>query len=187
MPATSPVLSSGARDPRKRARPIPRPVRDAITLMVYGKIDDPDCAPLTFIEAAKLSGIKPDVMRRYLDRADVRVLLRAERRAFRDAICAGNEQALRRVRDKSANGMVTVAAVRALEAIDKINSTHRQSADISPRLTIVVRAAPPAPTPPMTIERRPVTIEARPIEPRRDEHGRRLDELGRPAFDPNAY
>src|SRR5689334_15710687 len=108
MPINPPLRASGSRE-LKRPRPIPKAVRDAITLMVYGKIDDPDCAPVDFITAAKLSGIKPDVMRRWLDRAEVRALLRSERRAFREAICAGNEAALQRVRDKSANGMVTVA------------------------------------------------------------------------------
>jgi hypothetical protein len=33
-------------------------------------------------------------------------------------LCGGNEAALKRVRDKSANRMVTVAAVRALEQMD---------------------------------------------------------------------
>jgi hypothetical protein len=50
-------------------------VRNAITLMVYSKLDDPDRKPLDFIEAAKLAEIKLDVMRRYLDRAEVRALL----------------------------------------------------------------------------------------------------------------
>jgi hypothetical protein len=85
-------------------------VRDVITLMVYGRIDDESCAPVDFVEASKLAGIKPDVMRRWLDRAEVRALLLKEWKAFRAAICAGNEQALQRVRDKSPNGMATVAA-----------------------------------------------------------------------------
>jgi hypothetical protein len=95
----------------QRPRPIPRRVRDVITLMVYGRIDDESCAPVDFVEASKLAGIKPDVMRRWLDRAEVRALLLKERKAFRAAICAGNEQALQRVRDKSLNGMATVAAM----------------------------------------------------------------------------
>jgi hypothetical protein len=64
-----------------------------------------------FVEASKLAGIKPDVMRIWLNRAEVRTLLLKERKAFRAAICAGNEQALQRVRDKSPNGMATVAAM----------------------------------------------------------------------------
>jgi hypothetical protein len=118
MPDNPPLTAAGPRDPQKRPRPIRKPVREAIKLMVYGNPDDPDGKPLDFIEAGRLVDIKPDVMRRYLDRGDVRALLRSERRAFREAICAGNEASLRRVRDQSANGMVTVAAVRTLEQID---------------------------------------------------------------------
>jgi hypothetical protein len=83
----------------KRPQPIPPKLREAIGLMVYGHPDDPDCRAFTFIEAAHETGIKPDVMRRYLDRPEVRALLLAERRAFRAAICGGNEGALLRVRE----------------------------------------------------------------------------------------
>jgi hypothetical protein len=132
--------------------------------MVFGKIDDPDCKPLNFIEAAKLAGIKPDVMRRWLDRAEVRALLLKERKAFRAAICAGNEAALQRVRDKSANGMVTVAAVRALEQIDD-DDPHRCSAgDSTPFMTIKI-VTPPAAAPASAV------VEHEPIEPEnRDPH-----------------
>lgn len=149
MPTNPPLTASGSRE-LKRLRPIPRPVRTAITLMVYGKIEDPDCAPVDFITAAKLSGIKPDVMRRWLDRAPVRALLRSERRAFREAICAGNEQALRRVRDKSANGMVTVAAVRALEQINE-DPHSRGVAPESPHITINIVPPPALSAPPMKV------------------------------------
>jgi hypothetical protein len=161
MPTNPPLTASGSRE-LKRPRPIPRPVRDAITLMVYGKIEDPDCAPVDFITAAKLSGIKPDVMRRWLDRAEVRALLRSERRAFREAICAGNEAALQRVRDESANGMCVVASVRALEQLSD-DPHNRSVANDSPRLTIRIVnqvAAPPA----------PVVIEHEPEPENRDPH-----------------
>ena len=165
MPITSPLGSAGDPDPRKRARPIPRRVRDAVTLMVYGKIDDPDCAPLNFIEAAKLAGIKPDVMRRYLDRADVRALLRSERRAFREAICAGNEGALQRVRDKSANSMAQVAAVRALEQIDAEVGTRPDNA--MPGVTIRILNVTHTPSVPALSAPRQI-IDAQLIERNRD-------------------
>jgi hypothetical protein len=47
----------------------------------------------------------------------LRALLHAERRAFRAAICAGNELSLARVRDRSENGMAVIGAVRTLENI----------------------------------------------------------------------
>src|SRR5688572_30640321 len=116
MPANPPLATSGSRDPdRQRPRPIPRPIRRAIEIMVRGKPDDPDCKPLSFVEAAKLCDVRPDIMRRWLDRSEVRRFLLAERRAFRDTVCAGNELALQRVRDRSANGMAICAAVRGLE------------------------------------------------------------------------
>jgi hypothetical protein len=161
MPTIPPLTASGSRE-LKRPRPIPKVVRDAVNLMVFGRLDDFDCKPLNFIEAAKLAGIKPDVMRRWLDRADVRALLRSERRAFREAICAGNEAALQRVRDKSANGMVTVAAVRALEQIDDAEP-YRRSAHENPHVTIRILNVQPSPAP------EPVTIDTKPIESETDD------------------
>jgi hypothetical protein len=94
--------------------------------MVCGRPEDPGGKPLDFIEAGKLAGIKPDVARRYLDRPDVIALLRAERRAFREAVCAGNESGLRKVRDTSENGMAVIGAVRALEQIGEDDEQHRR-------------------------------------------------------------
>ena len=117
MPILPPLMSSAGRE-MKRPRPMPPKLREAIGLMVYGHPGDPDCRAFTFIEAAHQMGIKPDVMRRYLDRPEVRALLLAERRAFRAAICGGNEGALLRVRETARNGMAVVAAVRALEELE---------------------------------------------------------------------
>jgi hypothetical protein len=126
MPILPPLMSSAGRE-MKRPRPIPPKLREAIGLMVYGHRDDPDCRAFTFIEAAHETGIKPDVMRRYLDRPEVRTLLLSERRAFRAAICGGNEGALLRVRDTAQNGMAVVAAVRALEELEN----HKQGAGVT--------------------------------------------------------
>jgi hypothetical protein len=117
MPVVPPVRSSASRE-LKRPQPMPAKLREAICLMVYGHPDDIDCRALSFIEAAQETRIKPDVMRRYLDRPDVRALLLSERRAFRAAVCGGNEGALLRVRETAQNGMAVVAAVRALEELE---------------------------------------------------------------------
>jgi hypothetical protein len=117
MPVLPPIRSSASRE-LKRPQPMPAKLREAICLMVYGHPDDIDCRALSFIEAAQETRIKPDVMRRYLDRPDVRALLLAERRAFRAAVCGGNEGALLRVRETAQNGMAVVAAVRALEELE---------------------------------------------------------------------
>ena len=152
MPVVPPLTSSGSRA-LKRPRPVPKPVRDAIRLMVYGKPDDPDGRPLAFIEAGRETGVKPDVMRRYLDRPAVIALLRRERRAYREALCGGNEGALRRVRDTAENSMAVVAAVRQLETMSA-DDAGRASGESSPQhfqINLISRVEQP---PPVTIEGR---------------------------------
>jgi hypothetical protein len=133
-----PVTSSGSRLPDKRPRAVPKHVRHMIELMVRGKPDDEDCAPLNFIEAGRIAGIAPDRARRWLDRPEVRSFLRAERRAFRDAICAGNEAHLARIR----GGPNAAAAVRAISVLEELDDaeTHpaRRTVPSSPGLLIVV-------------------------------------------------
>jgi hypothetical protein len=190
MPDNPPLAAAGPRDPEERPRPIPKAVRLAVALMVAGKRDDPDCAPLSFIEAAKLAGIKPDVMRRYLDRTNVRALLRSERRTFREAICAGNEGALRRVRDKSANGMVVVASVRALEQLGDVDAGYlRNPNPPAVQINIVTNAIAVAPEPTSPSPARllpsfePPTVDVKP-GPQRDAAGYLVDEAGNRMFDP---
>jgi hypothetical protein len=154
--STVPALTASGPRELKRARPIPARVRRCIELMVYGRADDEDCAPLSFIEAAKLVGIAPDQMRRYLDRADVRALLLATRRKFREMICCANEAALQRVRDKSPNGMVTVAAVRALEQLET-ESDARPAGNSAPGLTIHIVQRADRPAPPVDVTPAPAT------------------------------
>jgi hypothetical protein len=81
-----------------------------------------------------------------LDRSEVRALLRAERRAFREAICAGNEGALKRVRDTSDNGMAVIGAVRALETLNEEGANRAAGAPLAPGLVIVI-TGPEAPRP----------------------------------------
>jgi hypothetical protein len=161
MPLNLPIAASGARSPEKRPRPVPRYVRHMIELMVRGKPGDDDCAPLSFIEAAAIAGIKPDIARKWLDRSEVRRLLRAERRVFREAICAGNESALARVRDKSENGMAVIGAVRVLEQLDEEDTSRAARGTVQPGLQIVIVSGPARPAPTPTID---VTPRAKPAE-----------------------
>ncbi|MGD0563489.1 MAG: hypothetical protein ABSA66_10385 [Roseiarcus sp.] len=153
----NPLTAAGSRE-LKRPRPISPKVREAVRLMVYGQLDDPDCKPLSFIEAAKIAGVAPDVMRRYLDRPDVRALLLRERRAFRAALCAGNEGALARVRDKSENGMAIVASVRALEQLEGESTERGGPGSTTPGITIMVLGNARQEAPPMTIEARSLGV-----------------------------
>jgi hypothetical protein len=145
-----PAASSGPREPVKRPKPVPKIVKDACLLMVYGDPDDEAGEPIDFITAAKAVGMRPDTLRRYLARPQVIAFLRAERRAFREAICSGNELALRRVRDKSPNGMATIGAVRALEQLSEEAAPGRPGQHPqAPGLWIVINTTagkPPAST-----------------------------------------
>jgi hypothetical protein len=149
--------------------------------MIYGKPGDDDAVPLDFVQASKAAGIRPNILRKWLHKPAVVALIRAERRAFREAICAGNEAALQRVRDKSLNGMATVAAVRGLEQIEEIDP-YRRAVQESPHVTIrIVNVQPSSASAPVT------TIEhakPEPPDPYRpqieyDEQGHRV-----PVFDP---
>ena len=40
MPVIAPLTSYGSRDVEKKPRPVPKAVRDAIVMMVYGKPDE---------------------------------------------------------------------------------------------------------------------------------------------------
>ena len=151
MPDYPPLGVAGRRDPQQRPQPIPKPIREVIALLVAGKPDDPDCAPLGMVEACKLAGVKPDVFRKHLDRPAVRAALLAERRRFRDLLCASNEAALARIRSGE-NAMAAVRSIQVLEGLSEVDSErHGRSNQTTPGVTIRIVAAP---------EREPVTIDA---------------------------
>jgi hypothetical protein len=164
--STVPALTASGPRELKRARPIPAKVRTAVDIMVFGKPDDENCAPIGFVEAASIAGIAADQMRRYLDRADVRKLILDRRKTFREALCSGNELALKRQRDLSKNGMVVVAAVRQLEEMggpDNVRNGNQATAGISIRILNVAPQPQQLVTAP-AIEHEP----AAPIEDSRD-------------------
>jgi hypothetical protein len=177
MPTIPALTASGSRELKRKRPIIPPRVRAACLIMVYGRPDDTDtdAAPPDFIEAARLVGLHPDQMRRWLDRGEVRALLRNERKAFRASVCAGNELALRRVRDKSANGMCVVASVRQLEAIDQEDPHRRSGQESTPFMTIKIITPPASPA--------GTTIEHKPIEPEGDDpNDPTIEQLCEPRF-----
>lgn len=147
MPDIAPLASSGKTEPAKRRpAPIRKDVKAAIALMVLGREDDPDCKPLTMIEAAKGANMAPDILRRWLDRPNVRAHLLDRRRAFRTAICAGNELSLLDVRDNALNSMARIAAVRTLEQLHTDDPARKPgSGQQTPGITIIIRNEAPAP------------------------------------------
>jgi hypothetical protein len=145
-----PIKSSGPREP-DRQRPIPLKIKTVCHFLVWGRDDaDPNALPLDLIAACAAAGVKPFVMRRYLDRPAVIAHLRAEHRKFREVVCCGNTAALRRVRDTSPNGMAIVASVRALDG-SQSEDARRATA---PSPGIVLNIHPPTPI----VEPKPLQI-----------------------------
>jgi hypothetical protein len=162
MPENPPLMASGSREPKK-PRPLPARVRDLIGFMVRGAPDDADGKPLDFIAAAKLANLKPDIARRWLDRGDFRTALRAERAAFREAICAGNELALARIRGGE-NAMAAVRSIQLLERLDEGESTRSGSVPRVPGMVIQIINGPMPQVHARTIDHASVSlpIEAEP-------------------------
>jgi hypothetical protein len=96
--------------------------------------------PLDLIPACRAAGVTPFVMRRYLDRPAVIAHLHAEQRKRREVDCCGNSAALKRVRDTSRNGMVTVAAARALGGMQAEDEWRADA--VSPGITLRIISAP---------------------------------------------
>jgi hypothetical protein len=154
------LVSSAARQPEKRPRPIPTLVKTAIKLMIHGGDDG---VPLALIDAAKAVQLQPATLRRYFDRPSVVSLLRAERRAFIATLIAGNPAALAVIRDdREGNQMAKVRAIDALEAMGEEDPRRRSAQDSTPFMTIRI-ITPPAATP------APVVVEHRPIESESDD------------------
>ena len=147
MVDTVPLTASGPRAPAK-PKPIPRPIREMIRLMVVGRPGDEDFAPVPFLDAARLCGISGDRARKHLDRPAVRQLLMSERRAWRAAISSGNEGTLLRIREKSPNSMAQLGAgVRMLEELDSGPSGRGGGGQVQQAgFVIVIAVPPPAPS-----------------------------------------
>lgn len=139
MPKLTPVLASGKRPPLKGNR-IPPPVRLAVQYMVEGTPDAADDAPIDFIEAAKMAGIKPDQMRRWLDVPAVRALIKDSRIAYRTALCAANEQVLGRIRDRADNSMARVRATLALQEMETPKASVNMNFNSSTHNTLNIGA-----------------------------------------------
>jgi hypothetical protein len=151
MPAIAPIRASSLEP--KRVRPIPRAVRAAVLAMIYGDPAGGDNAvPLSFVQAAKLVGIQPYVLRRWLDKAAVIQLIRHERALHRRALCCGNELALQQVRDRSENPMARVRSVALLEQIDHEAATASRGESTSPGVVIVINTPAPRLEPKPAIE-----------------------------------
>jgi hypothetical protein len=168
MPKPAPILTAGSRAPRRPTR-IPPAVRLACQYLVEGRPGDEGAAPrqLGFVEAARLAGMKPETMRRWLLEPAVRSLVKAKRAAVLESICAGNPLALAVVRDRSANDMAKVRAAVALEDMNNAIDVTRQPSGGGRAFQInIVNRLGPSPQPPaITIEARPAAAHRFPDRP----------------------
>lgn len=142
----SPPIRASSHEPKRPTR-LPARVKAAILLMVYGDPARPD-QPIDFVAAAKACGVQVDHMRRWLHRPEAASMLRRERAAYRLALCAGNENALARIRDQSENAMAVCKSVQLLDQADRDemlrpSTRPRQEAG----LVILIQGAMPSPSP----------------------------------------
>ena len=114
MPTTYPLAAAGQREP-KRARSLAAGVKAAVKALVWGVKGDDGRKPASLTEAAAAGEMRPDTLRRYLHRADVRGLIADERNAYLAWATSANAQVLALIRDCGTNEAARVRAVLALE------------------------------------------------------------------------
>jgi hypothetical protein len=108
------------------------------------------------VVAAQASGLRPDTMRRWLHRPELVGFLRRERAAYRQAICAGNEHALKSIRDElGGNAVAKVNSIKCLEDMNEESSLRRTSDVPGPGVTIRILNVSSSPPP---IAPKPVQI-----------------------------
>jgi hypothetical protein len=116
MPTSLPVAASGDRQPKKAPSLAPA-VKAAVKALVWGAagLEGEGRNPATLAEAAAAGGMKPDTLRRYLHRPDVRNLIADERNAYLAWAMGGNAQVLAMIRDFGQNEAARVKAAVHLE------------------------------------------------------------------------
>jgi len=135
-----PFAASGPRSPTERPRQIPPSVKAACLKMIHEGCD--------LVLAAQASGLRPDTLRRWLHRPELVGFLRRERAAYRQAICAGNEHALKSIRDEpGGNAVAKVNSIKCLEDMNEEGSLRRSSDVPSAGVTIRILNIAPQPAP----------------------------------------
>jgi hypothetical protein len=125
-------------------------VKAAVKALVWGVESDEGRRPVTLGEAAAAGSMKPDTLRRYLHRLDVRALIADEKKAFFAWATSANAQALMDIRDTSTNDAARVRAVLALEELEGprdgkgVSVTVNNAVAIRPGYIIKLREPPAA-------------------------------------------
>jgi hypothetical protein len=146
MPRVYPIAAAGERLP-KHARPLGASLKAAARLLVWGFPDGDGHRPATLVEAAAAGSMRPDTLRRYLRRPDMRALIASERKALLAWAMGANPQALMSIRDTSLNDAARVRAALALEEIGEprqgsgvtVNVSQQTIAGVAIRPGYVIR------------------------------------------------
>jgi len=118
---------------RRSAPAVPERVRAAAEILATTP-GAPDYAAI----AAKVGYRDAHMLRRALALPQSIRYLREHKRQVLEAINAFNPEALRKVRDESANGMAVVQAVRALEGLDDADDAMHRAPRQAAGITIVI-------------------------------------------------
>ena len=117
MPTSYPIATAGERQP-KRAPSLKPGVKAAVKALVWGLEGDDGRRPATLEEAAAAGSMKPDTLRRWLHRPDVRSEIASEKKALLAWATSANPHALMSIRDNGANDAARVRAAMALEELE---------------------------------------------------------------------
>jgi hypothetical protein len=131
-------IAASRREPARAVR-LPEGVRLAIIDMIELGDD--------FISAGKRHGVKPQVMRRWLGRAEAISFLRKERARFRQSVCAQNEAYLVAIRGGD-NSMAAVRAIQVLEQLDETPAHRAGELPSSPGIVLNIISTTPLETAP---------------------------------------
>jgi hypothetical protein len=117
MPTSYPIATAGERQP-KRAPSLKHGVKAAVKALVWGLEGEEGRKPATLEEAAAAGSMKPDTLRRWLHRPEVRSEIASEKKALLAWATSANPRALMSIRDNGANDAARVRAAMALEELE---------------------------------------------------------------------
>jgi hypothetical protein len=162
MPTTYPLATAGGREP-KRARPLAAGVKAAVKALVWGVEGDEGRKPASLAVAAAAGEMRPDTLRRYLHRGDVRGLIADERNAYLAWATSGNAQVLALIRDAGQNEAARVRAVALLEEMAGLRERPGVNVNVGLQANVQTVGYAYAPCDRAPIRPTSTTIEGRPV------------------------
>jgi hypothetical protein len=118
MPATI-----GAKALAKRPAPLPPEIKKLVRLLVRGNEETGE--RLDFFAAARAAGVQAHRARWWNDRStEFQQAIRAEHKAFIRDLASSNGLVLKDLRDRSANGMVRLGAIKQIQELNAEAAAH---------------------------------------------------------------